>query len=273
MSAPLPLTLTVLYYKRSSKIHKTGKADGRLVLSSNGSISLYDDDDDKNSKAIYTGIHKDIVKRQLVDDDVLLLGPWECQILSTAAATTANAVKPKRTPLLPLRSGKAMKRTMAHQRPLVSKLVKTSLATSNGGVKSSRSEVDESSEDESDNEPPVATAAAIPKSLIRKGPFQTGIRSSKPLVNTHSIASTSNGEFPGAVGQLQIPSQILKVLRPHQRSGIAFLWNCVTGNQAGIREIYSKEEEEVPRGVVLADEMGLGKVSITFFVLFQCPLY
>ena len=80
----------------------------------------------------------------------------------------------------------------------------------------------------------------------------------------------------------------------HQREGIAFLWNCVTGVNGGIRDAYNDSrgnEEEgggdrkasgtsssggdvVPRGAVLADEMGLGKVRFRFLRQWKhCLMY
>jgi DNA repair and recombination RAD54-like protein len=40
-------------------------------------------------------------------------------------------------------------------------------------------------------------------------------------------------------------------LRPHQRQGVRFLWECVEGRREGMPPGL--------RGCILADEMGLGK--------------
>ena len=37
-----------------------------------------------------------------------------------------------------------------------------------------------------------------------------------------------------------MPSFVRGILRPHQRDGIAFLWNCVTGVNEGIRDSFAK---------------------------------
>ncbi|XP_022100237.1 DNA repair and recombination protein RAD54-like [Acanthaster planci] len=55
-----------------------------------------------------------------------------------------------------------------------------------------------------------------------------------------------------------------KVLRPHQREGVKFLWDCVTGRR--IAGSY---------GCIMADEMGLGKtlqcITLTWTLLRQSP--
>ena len=55
-----------------------------------------------------------------------------------------------------------------------------------------------------------------------------------------------------------------KVLRPHQREGVAFMWECVTGRR--IEESY---------GCIMADEMGLGKtlqcITLLWTLLKQSP--
>ena len=54
------------------------------------------------------------------------------------------------------------------------------------------------------------------------------------------------------------------VLRPHQREGVKFMWDCVTGNQI-----------DGSFGCIMADEMGLGKtlqcVSLVYTLLKQSP--
>ena len=102
--------------------------------------------------------------------------------------------------------------------------------------------------------------------------------------------NASANNFPGALGdKINVPASVRTVLRPHQREGIAFLWNCVTGVSPGLKNAFLKSAEEgggsrsgsssfdesdddegdlnakagaskgevqVPRGAVLADEMG-----------------
>ncbi|XP_033636975.1 DNA repair and recombination protein RAD54-like [Asterias rubens] len=61
-----------------------------------------------------------------------------------------------------------------------------------------------------------------------------------------------------------VDPQLSKVLRPHQREGVKFLWDCVTGRR--IPKSY---------GCIMADEMGLGKtlqcIALMWTLLKQSP--
>ncbi len=133
----------------------------------------------------------------------------------------------------------------------------------------------------------------IPPSLLRSAPtFSKRPRTAPTLGEAALTSSTnSNDEFPGAKGErITVPTSLRNVLRPHQREGIAFLWNCVTGVNEGLKNAYHSTvgsasasagdsldlnedtdddnhvgsvalpSGDAPRGAVLADEMGLGKV-------------
>ncbi|KAL7477185.1 hypothetical protein ACHAW6_002999, partial [Cyclotella cf. meneghiniana] len=132
-------------------------------------------------------------------------------------------------------------------------------------------------DDDNDETDKPALIHKIPARLLshkrtRTLPRPTAVRSNE----TRHVANNAGiDEFQGANG-IQVPASVRDVLRPHQREGIVFLWNCVTGANEGLRRIFERrrsteddgyEEDnhrantvEVPRGAVLADEMGLGKV-------------
>ena len=173
------------------------------------------------------------------------------------------------------------------------------------------------SDDEDDEAPAVASyKSKIPTSLMRSSSSlnankrprtlsglassslstATATANNRPSLKSGGITQSNNNlDFPGAKGQpINVPASIRNVLRPHQREGISFIWNCVTGVNEGLKNAYMKsnsscsdslddesdEEEddlgcassnnmkvgelkgEIPRGCVLADEMGLGKVSL-----------
>jgi len=63
----------------------------------------------------------------------------------------------------------------------------------------------------------------------------------------------------GNAAKVEVPSVVAKILRPHQREGVSFCFECVSG----MRE--SQCENFKGRGAILADDMGLGKTlqSIT----------
>ena len=72
---------------------------------------------------------------------------------------------------------------------------------------------------------------------------------------------------------------ISKKLRPHQREGVRFLFNCVTnrGSDAVLimNGLYPSITSNQFRGCILADEMGLGKtlqvIALVWTLLQQCP--
>ena len=322
--APLK-TLTVLYYKRSNKIHKTGKEDGSLDLYENGRAVLRcdggdnnNDDDDESEEeyaskkakwnairknmnnssggkgVVYTGVHRDIVKRcsDISEDDVLLLGPWECQVVSIGdkkpIATSTTAPLAARTNLNGLTQKKmglgGVKRSLGgtgglgSKIPIGAKRIKgcASAAASAPfkavGIirkKTPDSAVTEDSDDSSDEE----EVKQPPARLVKRGPLKS-VKSTLPIsgvkkVNNSSVKPNTNRTSLKAITpnnslstDIHLPPSIQKVLRPHQREGVSFLWKCVTGSQEGIQRVYRQEhgDGEVPRGAVLADEMGLGKV-------------
>ena len=103
---------------------------------------------------------------------------------------------------------------------------------------------------------------------------------------TASAPPSSGMEFPGAIGTLAVPPSLGGRLRPHQREGIAFLWNCLTGSSQALREAAGRAGPQrqaaasavtatarsvsasAPRGAILADEMGLGKTLQTVAAVF-----
>ena len=167
----------------------------------------------------------------------------------------------------------------------------------------------ESSDDGEDGGTRAAAPAAsrVPASLLRRKPTLPGVkrpirppaagggasRPAGPPGGSSGVGSSGGGgDFPGALGDpINVPASIGRALRPHQREGVAFLWNCVTGSGPGLGEAMARsngggsfdsldgdedDEEggrkppaeftgEVPRGCCLADEMGLGKTLSGFY--------
>jgi len=168
---------------------------------------------------------------------------------------------------------------------------------------------------ESDDEDTTALASSrsmsskVPASLLRtasstanKRPrivssLNHGTKGSTKL-GSGNVGNSNATDFPGALGdKINVPASIRNILRPHQKEGIAFLWNCVTGVNEGLKNAMLKskadmasssntgswdEDEsgsemeskkmghkgELPRGAVLADEMGLGKTLMTIATIF-----
>lgn len=103
-----------------------------------------------------------------------------------------------------------------------------------------------------------------------------------------SATTISDLSFPGAVGSIDLPHSIASVLKAHQRSGVVFLWNCLTGNAEKSPHAHAhahslgvdSDDETSSRmtitsaykgGCILADEMGLGKTLMTIATI--CALY
>ncbi|XP_045905127.1 DNA repair and recombination protein RAD54-like isoform X2 [Micropterus dolomieu] len=82
-----------------------------------------------------------------------------------------------------------------------------------------------------------------------------------PTLNTHELIKADKEKLPVHV---VVDPVLGKVLRPHQREGVKFLWECVTGRR--ISGSY---------GCIMADEMGLGKtlqcITLMWTLLRQSP--
>jgi hypothetical protein len=97
------------------------------------------------------------------------------------------------------------------------------------------------------------------------------LQSSKKQPASSTSASPSSTFFPGAVGNVDVPHSVRKVLKPHQIEGIAFLWNCLTGNTQAAQVSPHNDRDAKYNGAILADEMGLGKTLMTIAV--TCALH
>ncbi|XP_044054505.1 DNA repair and recombination protein RAD54-like isoform X2 [Siniperca chuatsi] len=82
-----------------------------------------------------------------------------------------------------------------------------------------------------------------------------------PTLNAHDLIKADKEKLPVHV---VVDPVLGKVLRPHQREGVKFLWECVTGRR--ISGSY---------GCIMADEMGLGKtlqcITLMWTLLRQSP--
>ncbi|XP_013863536.1 DNA repair and recombination protein RAD54-like [Austrofundulus limnaeus] len=82
-----------------------------------------------------------------------------------------------------------------------------------------------------------------------------------PVLSSHELIKADKEKLPVHV---VVDPVLGKVLRPHQREGVRFLWECVTGRR--IPGSY---------GCIMADEMGLGKtlqcIALMWTLLRQSP--
>ncbi|XP_077867128.1 DNA repair and recombination protein RAD54-like [Saccoglossus kowalevskii] len=86
---------------------------------------------------------------------------------------------------------------------------------------------------------------------------------SPPVLSAHEQLTVNKENQPVHV---VVDPVVSKVLRPHQREGVKFMWDCVTGRR--IEKSY---------GCIMADEMGLGKtlqcITLMWTLLKQSPDY
>ncbi|KAM4640602.1 DNA repair and recombination protein RAD54-like [Discoglossus pictus] len=109
-------------------------------------------------------------------------------------------------------------------------------------------------------------ALGIKKAGVRRAlhdPYEDGalILYEPPVLSAHDQLKVDKEKIPVHV---VVDPVLGKVLRPHQREGVKFLWDCVTGR--GIPGSH---------GCIMADEMGLGKtlqcISLMWTLLKQSP--
>ncbi|CAK8680728.1 unnamed protein product [Clavelina lepadiformis] len=106
----------------------------------------------------------------------------------------------------------------------------------------------------------------IRRQLLRKplhDPFEEDalVLFSPPDISTHEVLKMEKSQIPVHV---VVDPVLSKVLRPHQREGVKFLYDCVTG-----------ERVKGTHGCIMADEMGLGKtlqcITLIWTLLKQGP--
>lgn len=87
--------------------------------------------------------------------------------------------------------------------------------------------------------------------LTKKRPVTSRVDDLSPLppkpAKSPKLAST-----PTILPEIPLPAAIRQVLRPHQVSGVGFLWKALTSSST--------------QGAILADEMGLGYVDIVLYI-------
>lgn len=278
----------ILYYKRKNKVHKSkgvSKMDGRLRIHRDTNvIKLFEDD---SKKIIHQSINAEVASKtmQLQTDTDISLGHYEIEIVNVSENSASE-----RIPALPKRKiiksgvsvGTQNRKAFAVLNRKKSTSSKTSLTFSRKATDFKKSWLQSrkppaqpktdgvkhlalSSESESEEELPTRKTVGM-KQLTEKGnsllgrkrKLVTAARSKSPISNNTVV----HASLPGAIGNLILPPSILSVLRPHQQSGVVFLWNCLTGVSPKLREVAS-HLGSVPKGAILADSMGMGKTLMT----------
>ena len=289
-----PLTFEILYYKRTNKVHKSrgvSKFDGKLIVSPPpfNFVQLMEVANDDNNEAtkpkcLYNRAIPEIAKQTfgpigLNEDDTLVVGPYEVQVISASVGVKtdrAEKVQPRRNHFVPLSSHQTRLQSSSSSSSSVRKFVVKSKRTLPPSRQQLSRPTKKITEDSSISlaASPSPSLALRPNTLTKKR-FTNPLLSNKPkrrVVSSSSGLATSSDKahFPDAVGRLVVPAAIRTKLRPHQRTGIEFLWNCLTGQSADLQIAARNAGVDTNdcRGAILADEMGLGKTLMTIATIF-----
>lgn len=253
-------TYEVLYYKRASanKVHRQrGVATMDGILSINGErVTLQDTGDNEDqcstsdneqatknwkknrgksnvSSFVYSGTQREIAKRTLNVDDTIVLGGYEVQISSILSTNDGNAAAVSQP-------NAQKKQSIVKKRP-ISQSILGKRKVAPVGLKSRAMTM-----------PRVATTQqakrVAPLQPIKSNPSlcrtQVESRPPKPEVSTSFPNSSVNSAQ--VLPHIPLAASIRAVLRPHQVTGVDFLW----------KTLHEK------KGCILGDEMGLGVRAI-----------
>jgi DNA repair and recombination protein RAD54 and RAD54-like protein len=327
-------SFTVLFYKRTNKVNKSkgvAKIDGTLKVDPNsGSLVLRDasaehdnepSSEEETEKAprkkmtwkqqkakmsknrsdtasvgiIFSGKNMDVAKRILQEDDVVVLGGYDVQIVSSQSTTVPMTKNPPASAAsvvqakLPAHGGAAgtklgmqtLKPSLPLKRKAVPLLSKRAPLTSNIQASVPGSSISRAAgaavvpfPSNMHHKKPIITQAAhadtkavLSSKTLNKNPIRqqttTLLKIKRRAVSSTSTQpgsmSNNHGPKPSAsvLPHIPLPACIRSTLRPHQVTGVDFIWRCLTGSDA--------------RGAILGDEMGLGKSLMTIAVI--CALH
>lgn len=222
---------SVQWRKRSNKKNKSWEGDGYIVVSYS-SIIL---------KIVHKNSYKAVGRTsKMITDGVILLGMYEAEIdceisrqdiQNMCGETLLSPVKKSEDIALTRREGNENPRSTPEN------LKQKNLKRAPGRPTSSKERAGDS----------------VSKTL--EVSVSDAVETSETLTADQGELVLSNGDAPNAKPVIVDP-RLTKVLRPHQREGISFLYDCVMGFKS---KQYS--------GALLADEMGLGKTLMTISLL------
>lgn len=291
-------TYEVLYFKRKNKVHKSkgvSKMDGRLVLDTKKCIvKLYEEG---GTRPIHSSTNSEIARRSFGVDEELNLAQYQVEIVSVASTAEASTSKSASSSSSAFAGTKSTvtKSTISNSSKLVRKplslsnrkpmtrptsLFKSNSSNNTGGWKNRRppaqpkgsQATEESSSDEEEETPVMHTVLPAKKSpfLSLAGRKRKIVATRKPTPRSLTKASSEQPtSLPGAIGSLILSPSIRSVLRPHQETGVVYLWNCLTGASLHLqRAARQAGVTPAPRGAILADSMGMGKTLMTIATTF-----
>lgn len=287
---PPPRTYEVLFFKRKNKVHKSkgvSKVDG-LLVTNDGFVNLYEGDN-TTKHPIHVSKNAEIANAGFHVDDQLSLGQYSVEIVAVvntgAAAVNKVAAEkqlPAATSALPRKAFSTINRLPTEKKQ---KTIITTTPTS--GWQFNRrppaqprtAAVVESSDDRDKTRDvmPQHSPATLPKlplaptknfstrSTLLSGHKRKLKIPPLPAATTdlHPKSTKLMPFLPGAIGTLTLPQSIRTVMRPHQQSGVVYLWNCLTGASPHLKRIAEQAGlETTPKGAILADSMGMGTLRM-----------
>ena len=144
---------------------------------------------------------------------------------------------------------KEKEREMEKQDGEVSKVASKTISKTVNKVTKKRKKMEESEEEEV---LPLKKVSVIQKQLA--GGI---VQQKKPLYDPkapNALVLKKESDDPDRCFTVIVDPYLAKHLRPHQREGVQFLFDCVTG-----KKIVNSENTGIYYGAILADSMGLGK--------------
>ena len=286
-SAAPPYEYEVLYFKRKNKVHNSkgvSKVDGRLVVK-DGFVKLYEgsagNNDTKQQQPIHSLRNADIAKRVFQEDEEVTLGQYSVEIVSAMHLHVAkeSTEKPGATSMF---VQKSMSNIRA--RPVTKPNVLTSRKPATHGWLQNRrppaqpkpagkqTPALDHDNDTKEGAPQVPLPLSDRKDVVLPAPKRTLLSGQKrklaalpaPASATDPLRSQLATPLVGAIGTLILPPSLRAIMRPHQLSGVIYLWNCLTGASPNLRRIAEQAGvDRTPRGAILADSMGMGAFLVS----------
>ena len=282
-------TYEVLYFKRKNKVHKSkgvSKVDGRLVTH-DGFVQLYEGDTTK--QPIHTSKNADIANSDFQVDDHISLGQYSVEIVAvvsrgTGATVTTKVAAAKQLPAatstLPRRALLTMNGIppVKKQKTLITKTAPSGWQLNRRPPAQPKTaaviDFSDDKEDTRDVKPQHRTATLPKRPLTKNSSTRNTLLSgherkhpmAPPPPSATTLPPTSTPlipSLPGAIGTLTLPQSIRTVMRPHQQTGVVYLWNCLTGSSPHLKRIAKQAGLEIiPKGAILADSMGMGTLHM-----------
>lgn len=287
MGSECVLEYNALFYKRSTNKSQKSKGSYDGILSINiveQSLSLAcadndeytgsdDDDDEENGKitwkerrkrmskagprgVVFSGkLQGDLTASNIQEDATIVLGNYDVEILSLRSKPTMEDADKERSSVPPVRRGLVGsvvgKKTttgvpVSKQPALVSRKTtgQYSVLNTRETLPAKRKQIAQPTK-----RPPAQPRKSLPPTC--KVSAHSASRNRPPLQPRSVHSGTTVAGASAVLPHIPLLGNIRKVLRPHQETGVDFLWTALTRD----------------KGAILADEMGLGKSLMSIAVV------